>query len=739
MGSRLFDEIREQRGLVLLGLRGRPRATPTCRSLQLGAGLESSKCAEAYTRMREIVAELHADGPHRGGGRARPRVRRRPPRARVREHERRRALRGEPDDRLRRGHRPRRARSRCSTRSRSTRSPRRRAAVDPEHARRRLRRPARRRRVLEPSALNANACRRRAVGHNAPRDGLRRALNERELERYVAARRRPLAAGARAARRRARRRRTGARPQRERGAEYVVVLVSELFDGVPWLERVYQAGALWDAGEMGDPADVHCYTPARVRAQARGAAPPCATRPSAASTAARPLRIVARVTSRRYGCPTGRCHDAAMSPAAPRHKPTHASSSSPPFGTSAPSRRSSSATAPVAALPAAAVSDRSPRTWSSRRSSTPGPRCGTARGPRAAPVALPDRPQPGDQRAEAGGRGDRATARVGRRVRHHRRPSSSAATRCTARSRASPRCPRASAPRCWPSPSTAAPTPRSPQELGLTDGAVRQLVHRARTTLRGGVTAVTPLPLLHALMVASAGDSTVGRVAEVAAGAGGAGAASLSLKAGAAGGSRDRRARHRRPRDRPRRPSGREAGDLRGEGRDTKGAGGVAGERRRDPGRPVVAPAAASRPGASRARRRAGSQHRRGEQQRPWLVGLALRPRPGAERERRPRRQRLGLREHPRVGRAPGAAARATAPAAGTAARAAVRAGRAIRAAGPGRAAAPGRQRFRIERRLRIERRVRIERIGRLGIELVRFVLRPVLVGQRRPRQVRGP
>jgi len=49
--------------------------------------------------------------------------------------------------------------------------------------------------------------------------------------------------------------------QRERGAEFVVVLVSEFFDGVPWLERVYQAGSLWDASEMGDPADVHCYMP----------------------------------------------------------------------------------------------------------------------------------------------------------------------------------------------------------------------------------------------------------------------------------------------------------------------------------------------------------------------------------------------------------------------------------------------------------------------------------------------
>jgi hypothetical protein len=30
---------------------------------------------------------------------------------------------------------------------------------------------------------------------------------------------------------------------------------------VPWLERVYQAGSLWDAAEMGDTAEVHCYTP----------------------------------------------------------------------------------------------------------------------------------------------------------------------------------------------------------------------------------------------------------------------------------------------------------------------------------------------------------------------------------------------------------------------------------------------------------------------------------------------
>jgi hypothetical protein len=88
------------------------------------------------------------------------------------------------------------------------------------------------------------------------------ALNERELSRYVSRvsdrwpLERALLGGARADDAR------GAMPQRERGPEYVVVLVSEMFDGVPWLERVYQCGSLWDAAEMGDHADVHCYTPA---------------------------------------------------------------------------------------------------------------------------------------------------------------------------------------------------------------------------------------------------------------------------------------------------------------------------------------------------------------------------------------------------------------------------------------------------------------------------------------------
>jgi uncharacterized protein len=62
----------------------------------------------------------------------------------------------------------------------------------------------------------------------------------------------------------------GAGPQRERGPEYVVVLVSPHFDGIPWLERVYQAGSLWDGAEMGGPADIHCYTPAEYERKRAG-------------------------------------------------------------------------------------------------------------------------------------------------------------------------------------------------------------------------------------------------------------------------------------------------------------------------------------------------------------------------------------------------------------------------------------------------------------------------------------
>src|SRR4051812_6409132 len=89
-------------------------------------------------------------------------------------------------------------------------------------------------------------------GHGPPRRrawpvvGPAGTLNERELGRYVQridgrwTLTRALLGGARVDDLH------GAPPQRERGPEYVVVLISEYFAGVPWLERVYQAANLWD-------------------------------------------------------------------------------------------------------------------------------------------------------------------------------------------------------------------------------------------------------------------------------------------------------------------------------------------------------------------------------------------------------------------------------------------------------------------------------------------------------------
>jgi hypothetical protein len=99
------------------------------------------------------------------------------------------------------------------------------------------------------------------VGDNRAVD-VATSVNRRELGRYLARVSDrwqievALLGGARVADER------GAPPQRERGPEFVVILVSAAYDGMPWLGRVYQAGALWDALEMGAPADVHCYTPA---------------------------------------------------------------------------------------------------------------------------------------------------------------------------------------------------------------------------------------------------------------------------------------------------------------------------------------------------------------------------------------------------------------------------------------------------------------------------------------------
>src|SRR5579862_6701703 len=62
MGSRLFDEIREQRGLCY-SVWAQDHSFADAPVLALGSGLDSSKCPEAYARMREIVDELRAEGP----------------------------------------------------------------------------------------------------------------------------------------------------------------------------------------------------------------------------------------------------------------------------------------------------------------------------------------------------------------------------------------------------------------------------------------------------------------------------------------------------------------------------------------------------------------------------------------------------------------------------------------------------------------------------------------------------
>jgi predicted Zn-dependent peptidase len=65
MGSRLSDEIRERRGLCY-SIWSRPRAHFDAARLTVGAGLESTKCVEAYGRVSAIVDELATNGPRAG-------------------------------------------------------------------------------------------------------------------------------------------------------------------------------------------------------------------------------------------------------------------------------------------------------------------------------------------------------------------------------------------------------------------------------------------------------------------------------------------------------------------------------------------------------------------------------------------------------------------------------------------------------------------------------------------------
>jgi RNA polymerase sigma factor (sigma-70 family) len=68
--------------------------------------------------------------------------------------------------------------------------------------------------------------------------------------------------------------------------------------------------------------------------------------------------------------------------------------------------------------------------------------------------------------------------------------------------------------------------------LGVTEGAVRQLVHRARASLRSVVTAITPLPIARWLGAVRPGGGGPG-VAELVAGAGAAPAGAAAVKVGA--------------------------------------------------------------------------------------------------------------------------------------------------------------------------------------------------------------
>ncbi len=72
------------------------------------------------------------------------------------------------------------------------------------------------------------------------------------------------------------------------------------------------------------------------------------------------------------------------------------------------------------------------------------------------------------------------------------------------------------------------------EDFGLSHGAVRQLVHRARTTLRAAATAITPLPVASwlASVGVRAGEPAGARIAELASDTGSAGIASALAKAG---------------------------------------------------------------------------------------------------------------------------------------------------------------------------------------------------------------
>jgi RNA polymerase sigma factor (sigma-70 family) len=69
--------------------------------------------------------------------------------------------------------------------------------------------------------------------------------------------------------------------------------------------------------------------------------------------------------------------------------------------------------------------------------------------------------------------------------------------------------------------------------MGLSEGAVRQLVHRARETLRSAATAITPYPVVRALTVARSPPASGTGLPEAAMGAGSLSAGGIAVKVGA--------------------------------------------------------------------------------------------------------------------------------------------------------------------------------------------------------------
>ena len=141
-----------------------PTPSPTCRSCS-SARASSRRSASRPTRAcARSSTSCAATGPTEEEVAARPRLRRRTARARVRELERRRAPRRQPDDRLRRGRSTPTARSRRSTRSRFDEVARGRRG-DRREPRGGLRGTAHRRRVLAPARALSRS---RPSGRSAP-------------------------------------------------------------------------------------------------------------------------------------------------------------------------------------------------------------------------------------------------------------------------------------------------------------------------------------------------------------------------------------------------------------------------------------------------------------------------------------------------------------------------------------------------------------------------------------------